>query len=138
MRTDTEGRSGYCGGCRAPTRHAGFSHQEWASRPSVMTKPVTRSTEEAMRVLEQAKGPIIIAARRVAQQLAHAHGDVHTRQVRQALIEQGLLTQDLARKDFWMGAVFRGSEWEWTGRWHTYTDAERNIHERTVKVWRLR
>ncbi len=129
MRTDTEGRSGYCLGCMGPTKHPGFTHAE---------RPVTRSTAQAMDVLERAKGPIILAARRVAQQLARAHGTVHSRQVRQALIEQGLLTQDLVKKDFWMGAVFRGSEWEWTGKYHTYSDADRNIHERTVKVWKLK
>jgi hypothetical protein len=34
------------------------------------------------------------------------------------------------------GTVFRGGEWEWTGRWHTSTLVTN--HGRVQRIWRLK
>jgi hypothetical protein len=49
---------------------------------------------------------------------------------------RGLIRADCG--EFWLGAVFRGKEFEWTGQYLAYTDDDRNIHRGTIKVWRLR
>jgi hypothetical protein len=90
-----------------------------------------------MTVLERERADLIAKARAIAETLARAQGTVHSRQVREAMRQQGLLLDESA-SEFWLGAVFRGEGWVWTGQWHTHSDAARNIHERTVKVWKLR
>ena len=94
----------------------------------------TRSTGDAMKLLERRRATLIKTARRRAAIIAKQHGTVHSRQVREAMRDE--LDRDDA--EHWLGAVFRTSEFEWTGDWHTYSDAARNIHERMVKIWRLK
>lgn len=88
-----------------------------------------------MDVLKKYRSYLIAMGRFAAGDIALRQGTVHSREVRQTLDDAGLL--DPVCGDFWLGAVFRGSYFEWTGVWHTYTDSGRNIHERTIKVWRL-
>lgn len=91
-----------------------------------------------MRVLKAHRANLIAWGRYFAGQIARAHGTVHTRQVRQSL-ESAKLVDPTSTSEFWLGAIFNKADWfEWTGQYHTYSDAERNVHERTVKVWRLR
>lgn len=99
-------------------------------------KSKTRSTDEAMRVLEDARAELIATARDEAAALARAHGTVHSRMVRASLEAKGLVHPD--EKEFWIGAVFRDPRFEWTGERYSYSDPARNVHERTVKVWRLK
>jgi hypothetical protein len=96
----------------------------------------TRSTDEAMMVLEQYRAGLIKLGRIVAFDIAKKEGVVHSRRVRDAIAAMGLLNQpDL--NDFWLGAVFRHKAFEWTGDHHVYSDESRNIHERTIKIWTL-
>lgn len=107
-----------------------------ASASKLAKRGKTRSTDEAMRVLEDARAELIATARDEAAALARAHGTVHSRMVRAALEAKGLVHPD--EKEFWIGAVFRDPRFEWTGERYSYSDAARNVHERTIKVWRLK
>ena len=98
---------------------------------------VTRSTEEAMVVLKKHHAELIQIAREVAREIALEKGTVHSREVRSVMVSRGLLTGEEGR-EHWFGAVFRGGEFEWTGKYHSYSDSSRNVHERSVKIWRLR
>lgn len=93
-----------------------------------------------MALLQKFRAYLIAKGKREAAILAAAHGSVHSRALRSRLVELGVLTPELQNRvgDYWLGAVFRGHLWEWTGDRFTYSDKERNIHERTVKVWRLK
>ena len=44
MRSDTDGRSGFCRACNAPTRHPGFTHAEFQARS---TRATDRQTSHA-------------------------------------------------------------------------------------------
>jgi hypothetical protein len=98
---------------------------------------VTCSTDEAMRLLNERRSFLIAYGRYVAAEICRATGTVHSRLVRREMAKRGLLDNpELA--DYWLGAVFNNGPFEWTHDVHTYSDHARNIHERGVKVWRLR
>lgn len=78
---------------------------------------------------------LIDYGRYVASEICKTRGGVTSRDVRRAMATMGILADDVG--EYWLGAVFRGPCFEWTGALHTYSDGARNIHERTVKVWRL-
>lgn len=100
---------------------------------------MTRSTEEAMQVLATTRAFLINKGREVAEELIQRNGSTHSRAVRAALVNRGILTPDIeaTMKEFWLGAVFNSKRFTWTGEWFNYSDSARNVHERTVKVWRL-
>jgi len=106
--------------------------------PRPVNPGVTHSTEEAMDLLSEVRAELIARGREEAISLAEQHGLVHSRMVRLRLEELGLLgNADI--KDFWLGAIFnRNPRFKWSGEMFTYEDRARNIHERTVKVWKLR
>jgi hypothetical protein len=96
---------------------------------------VTRSKDEAIDLLIRYRRILIAYARHIAIQIARSKGTVHSRLVRAALAEKGLVRPQLG--DCWLGAVFNGGPFVWTGALHEYEDRERNIHKKTVRVWRL-
>lgn len=98
---------------------------------------ITRSTCEAMNLLRERRRFLVAYGRYVAAELCRLNGVVHSREVRKVMAEKGLL-DDPELHDYWLGVVFHDGPFEWTGTFHAYTDHHRNIHERTVKVWRLR
>jgi hypothetical protein len=81
------------------------------------------------------KPRLIETARAIAKELIQKHGMTQIREVYGELCDRGLMP--LESRDFWLGAVFRSPEFAWTGRYYSYSDPGRNIHERTVKVWTL-
>jgi hypothetical protein len=91
-----------------------------------------------MEALTTTRRALIDYGRYVATEIARAHGTVHSRDVRRALEQSGVLTPSWGGREHWIGAIFNASDFEWTGAFHAYRDDARNIHERTVKVWRLR
>ena len=95
----------------------------------------TRSTAEAMSLLRATRAERIEHARAWARVLIRRHGRTTSRAVRSEMQREGSL--DPAESDYWLGAVFRTGEFAWTGEYESYGDAARNIHERTIKVWRL-
>lgn len=96
----------------------------------------THSTIEAMTLLRETRAQQIREARIIARDLIRRGGTTHSRAVRAVMAEGDLLTPE--QPEFWLGAVFHSPEFEWTGDWFCYTDSARNVHERTVKVWKLR
>jgi hypothetical protein len=99
----------------------------------------TRSTEEAMDLLKRFRRYFITLGRHLAvtHLVGHAERTVHSRQVRAAM-EAGCAFDGYTGNDYWLGAVFNCSVFEWTGEFFVYSDKTRNIHERTVKLWKLR
>jgi hypothetical protein len=96
----------------------------------------TQSTKEAMAVLKYRRQTLIRAGRLAAVKIAAKRGRVTSRDVHSSMGAQGLLDPTIS--DYWLGAVFnRAPELEWTGEYESYSNESRNIHERTVKVWRL-
>jgi hypothetical protein len=97
----------------------------------------TQSTGEAMGVLENSYSDLLAKGREVAAQQCRRDGTTHTRKVRAEMEVRGFLRND-GSKEFWLGALFRDRRFEATGERFSYTDEGRNIHEREVKLWRLK
>lgn len=95
----------------------------------------TGSTQEAMECLAEAHGSLIERAREEAVCIARQVGEVHSRAVRERLEQLGLV--DASSRDHWLGAVFRDERFRWSGRYFSYRDLARNVHERTIKIWVL-
>lgn len=95
----------------------------------------TKSTEEAMAVLNNHYPDLIQIAREIAIDLARKNGEVHANEVRAVMGNRGIINPE--EKHFWFGAVFKSQDFAWTGKYHTYTDSGRNTHQRRVMVWRL-
>jgi len=106
----------------------------------MMTAEATRSTEEGMALLRRHRAELIAAGQQIARFLAEINGTVHSRAVRDEMERRGLLNGD--GSECWLGAVFNGknSGLEWTGHWYRYTvkNNNRNIHEKHIKIWRLK
>ena len=94
----------------------------------------TRSTDEAMDLHARKNGDLIAKAREIAKEICLREGTVHSRKVLAVMGARGLIDPDKGQT--WIGAVFR-SGFTWTGEWVTHSNKARNIHERTIKVWRL-
>lgn len=96
----------------------------------------TASTQEAMECLAKAQGSLIERAREEAVCIARQVGEVHSRAVRERLEQLGLV--DPSSRDHWLGAVFRDERFRWSGRYYSYSDRRKNVHERTIKIWVLK
>jgi hypothetical protein len=106
-----------------------------ASQMPLFERP-TRSMEEAMALLNFRCADRIMMGRTTALALCQKNGHVTSLEVTRTMRETGLV--DSADRCHWVGAVFRHSRFAWTGAYQTYSDSQRNVHERTVKVWKLR
>lgn len=95
----------------------------------------TKSTKQAMKVLNAARKFVIVRGRSIAEAQIHRDGTTHSRKVRAEMAHKGLI--DGKAKECWLGAIFRCADFAWAGGYHTYSDASRNIHERTVKLWKM-
>lgn len=97
---------------------------------------MTRSTDEAMALLKATRAKLIARAREIACELIAQNGETHSREVYEVMKTRDLLDSRV-KKDFWLGAVFHSKEFAWTAKWFRYSDTggDKNIHERTVKVW---
>jgi hypothetical protein len=99
----------------------------------------TQTTAEAMELLERTRRGLIETARSIARELTAHEGTVTSRAVRLVMIREGTYNHDIP--DYWLGAVFRGNEWIWTGQYElpTVPEGAGNAHAwRPVKVWRRR
>ncbi len=113
------------------------------TKPGVFTnkKPRTGNTKEAMQLLmsNPRTAKLIAWGCHIAVLLALKSRTVHSRAVRDEMDRRGLLTKE--DKEFWLGPVFKKLKTEkiltWTGHMFTYSDEERNVHERTIKLWEL-
>jgi hypothetical protein len=94
----------------------------------------TRSTTEAMTLLEETRKDVLETARVVALRLIRTDGATHTRAVFGAMRDAGQLPATIAHH-YWLGALFRVPIFQWTGGWYVYSDRDQNIHERRIKTW---
>lgn len=120
-----------------------------AVRPAgaVRTKPQPpypadprQGTKDAMGELEDKHKDLVTWACRAAVEIARRKLTVHSREVRDALVKEGLIPED-GPPEFWLGAAMhrlaKEKIIEKTGHNYKYTDAARGIHERTITVWQL-
>lgn len=110
------------------------------SNPVTKKANVTRSTAEAMALLNKSRKKYILLAREVACGLITEHGSTHTFAVRDRMAALNLLRADLYTGEFWLGTVFRDSRFMKTGAMHVDPPSERNkdrnIHShRETFVW---
>lgn len=111
---------------------------------STTTKKQRRvqSAEEAHDLHETWRAWLLALARHHAVSYALLHTTVHTRNVRDALCDEGILPAAGvgagAAVERWLGSVFKKGPWVWTGTTHAVTSSATNIHGgQSVKVWRL-
>lgn len=109
-------------------------------QPKIKTSGDPREgTRVALKKLESQYPDHIKWGCYVAVQWAKKRLTVHSRTVRDEMERLGLLKTN--EPEFWLGAVFNKLKREKiigpTGQSFTYSDAERGIHERTIKVWGL-
>lgn len=98
---------------------------------------ITINPQQAMKLLNKTKSPILIWARWQAIELCRQKGTTHTREVRDALAFRGVLPE--ASDERWMGALFNCEFFEDTGATVEVKDETRNIHAgRDSKLWRLK
>jgi hypothetical protein len=98
----------------------------------------TRSTEEAMSVLQQYRAGQIEDAREVAAELIDKHGTTHSFAVQEVMAKRGLIDPVLG--NYWIGAVFNDPKFVWTGSWHFPPNikiaTKNKAHAlRPVKIW---
>lgn len=97
-------------------------------------------TNVALKKLEAMHPKEIAWGCHIAVQIAKKNLTVHSREVRREMEKRGLLSLDTGA-EFWLGAVFkrlqRDKVLHSTGQKYKYSDAERGIHEREVKIWAL-
>lgn len=90
----------------------------------------THAQKEAGQELAvKAKGANLAKAREIAQMIAREYGQVNADQVGQELARLGIPTGP------WMGSLFKGKEWEFTGQFVRSTRITN--HGRLLRVWRL-
>lgn len=99
----------------------------------------TQTTGEAFALLEATRSDFIEQARAIADELIALYGETCARAVLEEMQKRGLVSPII--KDYWMGCVFRGPRFAWTGRWVLPPVPEkhkdRNVHAwRPQKIWR--
>jgi hypothetical protein len=96
-------------------------------------------TRAAMERLQATKPLHIQWGMHYAVKIALRKLTVHSREVWDALIADGIITGE--GRAHWLGAVFRelrdGGVLTKTGNRYKYSDEERNIHEREVALWEI-
>ena len=100
--------------------------------------PKTANTSEAIRMLEDKRPWLISMGKRVAIALCKRDGGLTNSHIlRQEMNSRGMF-DGYDGTYFWMSAVFCDKGFfVWDGTYFAYSDRPNNIHERTVKVWKL-
>lgn len=103
-----------------------------------LPKKKVGSTAEAYDLLWLTKKKLILLGRQVACRLAAQGGTVTTRDVRRVMLAEGLYHE--GAPEHWLGSVFKGKQWQWTGEYAKYSTPSTAKHTqgawRTVMVWR--
>lgn len=89
----------------------------------------TKTTGEAMELLERTRSKQIAIARRCADDLIYWQGTATTKQVVALMDAQGELDNSIPMH--WLGAVFNQPKYKWTGR----SDLGVGHAGRGAKVW---
>ena len=96
-------------------------------------------TKEAMVRLKSNHALKIEWGMYYAVKLAMKKLTVHSREVRDAMFNDGIISGD--GREFWLGAIFKelkdADVLRKTGHSYKYSDEERGIHERTIALWEL-
>ena len=90
-----------------------------------------RRKAHGMAIAEDAADTLLYKARRFARSYANYWGEVHADHVSEWLEQTGY--PDLGPA---AGSLFRGKEWEFTGRFIQST--RKTNHARLLRIWRLR
>ena len=103
----------------------------------------TQSTEEAMELFYRYRKSLIIKGRIKARIRCIDKGSCHSRHIYHEMKDEVEGYCELKGYDvswFWLGAIFRRSEFEWTGEWHDVAPNEpTNVHGgHLIRVWRLK
>lgn len=110
-------------------------------QPAYPSDDPREGTREALKKVEARHGEQVRWACYAAVEIAKRKLTVHSREVRDALVQKGLL-DETAGPEHWLGAAMhrlnKEGILEKSGHTYKYTDASRGIHERTVTVWQLR
>lgn len=93
-----------------------------------MTHPELFAKEAGMKLAAEKNKTALLAAREMAVYLAEKHGSVSIEDVREALPQ-------LPTGNF-LGSVFKGGLFEFTGEWETAK--HKGSHGRPVRIWRLK
>ncbi len=97
------------------------------------------TTAAAHEVLNKTRGFYIQYAMWTAARLLQKKGTVHSREVRDLMVQEHAL-DGYTGNDFWLGTAFNNLKAkgaiEWTHHHYKYSDQERNIHDREVKIWK--
>lgn len=94
------------------------------------------TTAEAMALLKAYRGYCIAWGRRIGWELCQQNIDTTSYEVIEEMEKRKLIPDDIGR--FWVGAVFnKNPDFEFTGEYRSHRRDDRNLHERTVRVWRL-
>jgi hypothetical protein len=98
----------------------------------------TRSTSEAIRLLEDKRAWLVAMGKRIAIGLCKRDGGTtNSRTLRQEMQARGLF-DDYKGGFFWMSAVFCDDGiFTWDGTKTSYRDRANNIHEREIRNWKL-
>lgn len=89
----------------------------------------TKTVDEAMALLRKYRSQHIANGRRIADELIAKNGTATTKDVYAEMEKRGLI--DFSIGQHWLGAVFRGGKYTWTG-----LTVQGHGHDRLAKVWR--
>lgn len=89
--------------------------------------------EQGMNAAAEAKADLLSIARQVAIELANQFGEITADDVQAELQRLGYGPHDLGNA---AGSLFRGGEWEWTGR--RRKSVRVCAHANELKCWRLK
>jgi hypothetical protein len=99
-----------------------------------------KKKEDAYDLLWFTKKKLILLGRQVAWELTANGGTATTRDVRRVMLAQGMYRE--GNPEHWLGSVFKGPQWVWTGQWAKYSTPPTAKHTqgawRTVRVWQRR
>lgn len=99
----------------------------------------TQSKEEALDLLRKYRRELITKGRAIARRICAEEGTVHSRRVF-AEMESEINSKGVDVGNYWLGAIFGSTEFQWTGEWynvpqHTPTN---NHGGNGVRIWMLR
>jgi hypothetical protein len=132
----------FCGGDRSAPDHLRYCDGRQGGREDTPGKACdvpwqegkTKTTTEAMVLLLRTRRALIDAGREVARRLTANGGTATTCDVKRVMIAEG--TYSDAVPGYWLGAVFRGREWTWTGEWALPDVDSGAAHAwRPMRVW---
>lgn len=103
--------------------------------PAAVSRTVTGADAKTAGMARAAKNrsAVLEVARAIAKELAHGGREITADDVVEGLVRRGHSEHCLGNA---AGSIFRGRDWEWTGR---FDESKRvHAHGNLLRVWRLR